>query len=224
MPDYLLTELFRCAPTLLSGGLRGLAQARDPFKQYEKDFGNPYDMPESEPFPIGALIVGALVLIGLNVMFGFWGKSRAEKHNVDPWIGFTLGFVLQFIGVAMVPVFRRDRILNRQPQPLSPQQMNAPNPMYAPAGGYALPSHAMPPVNAANPVYAPAVHSFNPVPGYGVPHPPPRAPLPSPPQMLVADATGYVVCPGCAARTKTGRKTCMSCGYQLPTVFDPNLK
>jgi hypothetical protein len=223
--DPLLIDLARCAPALLAGFVRGLVQSPDPYDRYYNDFGDPYAVPDSEPMPIGALIIGALVGIGINFMFALWGKSRAESYNVDPWIGFALGFVLGLIGIGIIPVFRRDRLFNKQ-RHAAPLQPSAPNPIYAPIqqGAY------MPP---PPPGYVPPPAAYlmpQPQGGYAAPAAygaPPQMPPPMPPpppSMLTADAGGYVACPACAARTKSGRKTCMSCGYTLPPVYDPNIR
>jgi hypothetical protein len=213
-----IPDLLRLAPALVTGALRGFVQARDPYEKYYDEFGDPYAMPESEPMPIGVYVVGFVIGVGINLLFAFWGKSRADKFNVDPWIGFALGFVLQFVGVAIVPVFRKDRVVNKTKLPPRPEVMNAPNPMYAPsAQAYPQPQgpYPTPLTQAFHPQGVPSA----PTPGYAQPVAPPP-----PPQMLVADESGYVNCPNCGSRTKSGRKACMTCGSHLPPVFNPHLK
>jgi hypothetical protein len=207
LPDLLtLHDLTRYLPTLLAGAWRGFVQARDPYEKYYDEFGDPYALPEQEPMPIGVIVVGFVIYVGINLLFAFWGKSRAEKFNVDPWIGFALGFVFGLIGVAVVPAFRKDRVLNTQKLPPRPETMNAPNPMYAP-----LPQ-AYPPGQGSYPPPPQAVY------------PPPPQPVVPPPSVLVADPSGYVDCPVCGSRTKSGRKTCMNCGNVLPPVYNPHIR
>jgi len=54
--------------------------------------------------------------IGVAVLFGLWGRSKAENHDVDPWLGFLAGFFLACLGVRIVPLLRRDRLVF-QPRP-----------------------------------------------------------------------------------------------------------
>ncbi|MBZ0135780.1 MAG: hypothetical protein K8I27_05365 [Planctomycetes bacterium] len=184
-----------------------------PLLQQQPDWvdSDPF-MEVHEPAPIGIGTVVAMMFFGLalSCLFGWWGKSRAEDAGVNPWIGFAAGFFFGFIGVAMVPVFRTDRVLvTRNPHPV--QMPGQPNPMYAPppqAHGQPNPMYAPPPQTHGQPMQQ----------GYAPPPPPPEQ------QMLVADEYGYVECPHCATRTKAGRKSCMSCGNFLPPVFDPNIK
>lgn len=175
--------------------------------------------PEPEPaFGIGTLLGMMLLGLAFNCLLGWWGKSRAEDHGVNPWVGFMLGFFLGFIGVAIVPVFRTDRIINtRNPRPIvNPGQ---PNPMYAPPPqAYGPPQGYGPPPQGYGAPPGPQPHVMQP--GYA---PPPPLPAPSV-EMLVADEFGYVECPACGARTKSGRKSCMTCGNMLPPVYDPNIK
>lgn len=224
-----LIEHLHHLPALLAGMLRGMAQSQDPAGPYYDDpIDNPYLSPmgEPEPLPVGAIIVGFLIGIGINVLFGFWGKSRAEQHNVHPAIGFFMGFMFAWIGVALVPVFKRDRVFNpagRMPMPH--QAPHAPNPMYANPGQYQQPGG--PP-----PGYPPPPQAYPQPPQYPTHGPmmagqgaaPPPPPPPPQQQVLTADAQGYVACPSCGARTKGGRKTCMSCGSFLPPVYNPNIR
>lgn len=192
-------NLSQTLPSLLGDGLHRLAQMGSPL--------DPTAPPPSVELPIGAIIVGFLVSIGIQVMFGLWGKSKAEDHNVNPLTGFMLGFFFAWIGVMLVPVFRKDRIINTTARPRYQQPIqSAPNPIYT--AGTAMSQNAPPP------------HA-----GPPQPMPPQMAPQQMPPQapdVLVADESGYVVCPYCGSRAKAGRKACMSCGNMLPPVFDPN--
>ncbi|MCB9932803.1 MAG: hypothetical protein H6841_05195 [Planctomycetes bacterium] len=190
----------------MAGALRFLAQTQDPGSQ----FTDPYEAATNAAnLPIGAIIVGTVISLAVQVLFGMWGKSAAEEHGVHPVIGFIMGFMFFWLGVKMIPVFRRDRVVNRgmQPQPQQPTY-SAPNPMYS--------SGVVGQQQPVYPTHAPMMA------GQGIAPPPP--PPPQPPQMLVADAQGYVQCPGCGARTKAGRKTCMSCGGFLPPVYNPHLR
>jgi hypothetical protein len=226
LPDLsCIPDLLRPVPALIAGALRGFVQARDPYEKYYDEFGDPYAMPESEPMPIGVYVVGFVIGVGINLLFAFWGKSRADKFNVDPWIGFALGFVLQFIGVAIVPVFRKDRVLNTAKLAPRPEVMNAPNPMYAPSvQAYPPPQgpYPTPPTPAFYPHVGPQPAAY-PLPPVQA-HVPTQQPPAPPPQMLVADENGYVNCPSCGSRTKSGRKACMTCGSHLPPVFNPHIK
>jgi len=177
---------------------------------------DPMSAPAPE-LPIGALIIGFIIGIGINVLFGLWGKSRAEDHNVHPLTGFMMGFFFLWLGVALVPVFRKDRVVNTSNRPqFAPPQQSSPNPIYT--AGTAMSRHA------------PQGHPPAP-PQQGYPQQPmPQQPIPQQavpqqrgPDMLVADEQGYVECPFCGARSKAGRKACMSCGNTLPPVFDPNV-
>ncbi|MCA8915834.1 MAG: hypothetical protein KDB90_10525 [Planctomycetes bacterium] len=219
-PTALLSQL-QHLPDLIGGALHTLAQSGPPFGDPATNpYGSPYDT-GPKPLPVGALVVGFLIGIGINVLFGFWGKSRAEQHNVHPGIGFALGFFLSWIGVAMVPVFKKDRVFNpgggvryQAPPP------NAPNPMYGTPQQYPPQGYAPgPPQQYPAPQYPTQGPMMA---GQGIAPPPP--PPPQQPQVLTADAQGYVACPGCGARTKAGRKTCMSCGGAMPPVYNPNIR
>lgn len=213
MADFSLSpEFLRLVPAALAGIVRLRAQGADPYAPYyDEPVADPYAMnaPEQE-FSFGTLVFMALGWFGINVLFGFWAKSRAEDHGVDPWLGFASGFVLGWIGVLIVPVFRRDRIFVPGPRPVAPQYGQ--------------------PVHAPNPIYAPQLPAAAPYPNPAYPPPPAMPPAQAypqpaaPPQMLVADAAGYVNCPGCGARTKAGRKTCMNCGGFMPAVYNPHVK
>ena len=228
MPDLTLTiDVLNWLPL---DGLFAHVQA-DPWG----DGPYPYGPSQGNPGLGIGTIVGLMVLaLAFNCLMGWWGKSRAEDFGVNPWVGFAMGFFMGFIGVALVPVFRTDRIVvTRSPRPLPDQPMPT-NPMYAPGTqaypqqGYASPpqGYGQPPQQGfAPPVqqqYAPPpqspAHSMQP--GH---EPPPQQPS-EPAEMLVADEYGYIECPYCQSRTKSGRKACMTCGNFLPPVYDPNIK
>jgi hypothetical protein len=181
--------------------------------------------PAGPSFGIGQLILLMLIGIGVNVLFGFWAKSRGDDHGIHPVLSFCAGFFLGWIGVLIVPVLRTDRVVNtpRRPPPPGPQQPygHQPNPMYS-AGG-------PPPQPPQGPMLNQPQAPMPPQPPQGPMLNQPQAPVPQQPpqqpaQMLVADEHGYVECPGCGARTKAGRKACMSCGNFLPPVYDPNVQ
>ena len=212
----ILFEHLQHVPTLIGGVFALLADADGPLNPLGG--GSPFTQQQHET-PVGAIIVGFLIGIGISVLFGFWGKSRAEQHNVHPAIGFALGFVLGWIGVALVPVFKKDRVFNSTTTPRYQQQTQSmPNPMYS-ASAY-QPPPAGPQQYQPQPQYPP---QNPPQPQYPMPPAQGMAPPPQP-QMLQADAQGYVGCPGCGARTKAGRKTCMSCGGAMPPVYNPNVR
>lgn len=225
MLDYSLTsELMPRMPALLVGLLRAMAQVGNPYESGYDEFGDPYMAGPPEPeISIGMIVMGMLIGLGINVLFGFWGKSRAEDHNVHPLVGFALGFCFSWIGVALVPVFKTHRIINQRTAPPIQQPYSAPNPMYTAGTAW------QPPPDPPQP-YPPqqAYPQPQPYPQQAHPAPyPPQGMTPPPPpqpQMLVADAQGYASCPSCGARTKAGRKTCMSCGNPLPPVYDPNMR
>lgn len=177
-------------------------------------------------FGIGQLIMLMLIGIGINTLFGFWAKSRGDDHGIHPVLSFCAGFFLGWIGVLIVPLLKTDRVINtprRRPPPMQPYG-HQPNPMYG-----AGPPQQPPPGPMLN---QPPQQNHGPPmsqPGQAAPYSPqqpppgPAAPPPGEPaQMLVADDDGYVECPACSARTKGGRKACMSCGTFLPPVYDPN--
>ncbi|MCZ7604960.1 MAG: hypothetical protein M5U25_02590 [Planctomycetota bacterium] len=223
-------ELLPRLPALLVGLLRGMAQVGNPYESGYDEFGDPYMAGPPEPeISVGMIVMGMVIGLGINVLFGFWGKSRAEDHNVNPWIGFALGFCLSWIGVALVPVFKTHRVINQRTAPQYQPQFSAPNPMYTAGAAWQPPPGPPQPYPPQQAYPQPQPHPQQqpyPPQAYPAPYPPQGvAPPPPPqPQMLTADAQGYVHCPACGARTKAGRKTCMSCGSQLPPVYDPNIR
>lgn len=77
-----------------------------------------------------AAFCGLMLLgIAVPVLFGFWGKSRAEDHDVSPWLGFAVGFMLGWIGLLIIPALRTKRMTNPTPQP---QYFGPPPQQYAP--------------------------------------------------------------------------------------------
>jgi hypothetical protein len=165
---------------------------------------------QSSPgLPIGALIVGFLVGIGLQFLFGWWGKSRAEDHGVEPLYGFLAGFFLGWIGVLIVPMLKTNRSLHtrayQRPVLPYPPQDAIPHYPYTdqPAAPYAPP--APPPL-----LNQPAYPTAQPAPVPILDH--------SGPPLLVPDEYGYATCPGCGGRVKTGRRTCTACGARLRFV------
>lgn len=222
----LISDLLPRLPALLVGLLRGMAQVGNPYESGYDEFGDPYMAGPPEPeMSVGMIVMGLVIGLGINVLFGLWGKSRAEDHNVNPWIGFALGFCLSWIGVALVPVFKTHRVINQRTAPQYQPQFSAPNPMYTAGAAWQPPPG---PPQQAYPQPQQAYPQAQPYPqqAYPAPYPPQGVapPPPAQPQMLTADAQGYVHCPACGARTKAGRKTCMSCGSQLPPVYDPNIR
>lgn len=236
MPDVTLTvDVLNWFPL---DGLFAHVQA-DPWSDDPYAYG---PAPASPTIGLGSIIGIMLLAIAFNCLMGWWGKSRAEDFGVNPWVGFALGFFMGFIGVALVPVFRTDRVfVTRKPPPM-PQQPMQTNPMYSPGTqaypqqGYAPPQQGydQPPQGYGQPPqqqgfappmqqqYAPPPqpHAHSMQPGF---EPPPQQPV-EPAEMLVADEHGYVECPYCQSRTKSGRKACMNCGNFLPPVYDPNIK
>jgi hypothetical protein len=59
--------------------------------------------------------------LGVQVLFGFWARAKAEEYNVNPWVAFAAGFFLAYIGVRIVPVLRRDALFFQpKPRPFTP--------------------------------------------------------------------------------------------------------
>ena len=70
--------------------------------------------PEFEPnTSTGVVVFGILISIVFSVLFGLWGKAKAEESGVKPWIGFLMGFFLIYIGVRLVPIMRTDKMFYR---------------------------------------------------------------------------------------------------------------
>lgn len=176
----------------------------------------------------GQIVLWVLLGAAINVLFGFWGKSRAEEFGVNPWIGFAAGFFFAYIGVRLVPLLRSDRIANAPARrAIGPPQGT--NPVYQPP----VPPIGDVPVHYPASTYPPAVQAYpqQPPPGavlYDASHshpqaqyaPPPAQYVPPMPQIVVG-ADGYFACPGCGQRVKAGRRNCMSCGVALPRVQAP---
>lgn len=158
----------------------------------------------------GALLMILLLGLGVSVLFGFWAKSRGDDHGIHPVMSFCAGFFMGWIGVLIVPLLKTDRIVNppRRPAPLMPNK---------PYGGQPYPPQAPPP-----PGPPPPMPDYPQQPGPMLKYEPAQpAPNAEPSHVLVPDEQGYVECPACHARTKSGRKSCMTCGVVLPPVFEP---
>ncbi|MDC1141950.1 hypothetical protein OAU50_02565 [Planctomycetota bacterium] len=184
-----------------------------------------YDMPmPPEPsFAVGQIIAMLFGALLFNLLFAFWGKSRAEDNNVHPLIGFLLGFFMGWIGVLIVPVFKSNRIfVEKRVAQTNMTQPYGQNPIY----GQGQP-HQQPNQPTQNYPQAPMQQQgFPQQPRPQAPpmqHQPPQQHQPQQQQMmLVADENGYVECPNCQARSKSSRRSCMSCGTQFPEIYDPN--
>lgn len=151
-----------------------------------------FEEPPVEPrFSFGQIAIYFLIGIAAQTLFGFWARSKAEEHDANPWLAFACGFVLGYIGVRIVPLLKPGTLFHQPARrPLPPPV----NPYGPPPQAYAQP--LAPPPGPAQPQYAPPV--------------PQAAPQVSP--------DGYLACPGCGARAKVGRRTCMSCGTMLPRM------
>ncbi len=191
------------------------------FVQYEFDeYPGARQLPMvQEPVFSTGQVVGMIVFSFLAAgLFAWWGKSRAEDHDVHPLIGMLLGFTLGWIGLKIIPLFKSGQVVRQK------RRTNIP----PPAGGNPIYGHG----TSFQPPAQPLQHNpqaQQPVPmQQAYPQPPSHtqaAPPPSePPSMLVADENGYVECPICQARSKSNRKSCMSCGTQFPDIYDPSYK
>ncbi len=162
--------------------------------------------PQPASLPIGAFVIAALLGLGLQVLFGLWGKSRAEDHGVVPLYGFLAGFFLGWIGVAIVPILKTNRVVNTRQMPGYPPQHYPPPPVPYPQAPY--------PQAPAQPLGA-----WRPPPGAdAMPHhfeAPQQQPVAPQQPALKPDKDGYAQCPACGARVKVGRRSCMSCGAAL---------
>ncbi len=159
-----------------------LAQASDYYSDY-------VPMDDTFGFSLGAMAFLLFAGLAVSVLFGFWGKSRAEEHSVHPWVGFAAGFFMGWIGVMIVPLLRTDRIVNRRQPPLA----HYPPPGAPPHYGQWQP----PPTGTA------VNHAAEQT----------RAHVQAAP--ITPDADGYAACPACGGRVKAGRRSCMSCGSTL---------
>lgn len=173
------------------GALANWFIQHDPFGgQYPDEMYGP--VVQEPSFSFGQIILFLLIGVAFQVLFGFWGRSKAEDHNVHPMIGFAAGFMLGYLGVRLVPLFKPGMLFApgpRRPMPpgYPPTPMMQQQPPYPPPGAYPPPQ--------------------------GVPQPQ----APQPPAPAVA-ADGYLQCTGCGARAKAGRRKCMTCGMALPMV------
>lgn len=209
-----------------------LANTFDLIAQYSGS--GPYDYghsphPEPETSPLQALSFLGLVMvfaIGIFLAMGWWGKSKAELHGVNPWIGFCLGAFGGLIGIFIIPHLGSSRS-NIMPPRIPDRYMNAQQPygnppppqQYAQANQFPQPPNAGPPQQ-----YAPPPPNHPPMPGPQPPmgqaqhHAPPQPPVPQRPMTVKKDAAGFVQCPACGGRSKAGRRACMHCGEFLPPV------
>lgn len=167
-----------------------------------------FEEPPPEPsIGIGQIILYLLIGLTAQTLFGFWARSKSEEYGVNPWVAFACGFFLGYIGVRVVPLLKPGTLYHQ------PVRRPLPPPMdpYAP-----------PPQAYAQPLMPPAQQAWAPPPGPPQPqYPPPQpqyAPPPVPQAAPQVSADGYMACPGCGARVKVGRRTCMSCGTMLPRM------
>lgn len=202
------------------------------FIQYQSEIP-PLPQPVAPTFSAGSLIAMTIGLLLSQVLFGFWGKSKADDHNVHPLIGFALGFTLGWVGVAIVPLFKSNNWFVKKNNPAFSGPPTGTNPIYGHGTAFQPPSAPLeqepmqaqefvpvqqqpqvpPPPTPLSPQPFPQV----PVPGQSAPIPPSNAPT-----ILVADEQGYVECPACQAKSKSNRSSCMSCGAGFPEIFEPN--
>ncbi|MHC4839894.1 MAG: hypothetical protein ACYTDT_02895 [Planctomycetota bacterium] len=204
-------------------------------------------------FSFGQIVAMGMGFLLFSLLFAFWGKSRAEDHNVHPVIGFLMGFFFAWVGVMLVPIFKSDRVFAEKRGRMNVGQPTGGNPIYGHGTSFQPPAqplqHDQQPAQPLQHDQQPAQGQQYPMqqapipqqPQQGQPYPvqqqsqqpfpqPPNhtqaAPPPpaQPPTMLVADEQGYVECPTCHARSKSDRKSCMSCGTRFPDVYDPNFK
>lgn len=184
-----------------------LAQA-PPFEDFEH-YPPPQPQLLAPTFSFGQLI--ALILIGVaaSVLFGFWAKSKAEEHGINPWVGFAAGFFFAYLGVRIVPLLRPDRLVNApNRRAMAPQPPMGTNPAYRPVGA-PLPGTSPPsPGPAGQPVPVAQASAL-------------QADAQPDSRVVVADDDGCFNCQSCGARVKAGRRVCMTCGGPLPNVLDP---
>lgn len=178
-----------------------------------------FEEPPPEPsIGIGQIILYLLIGLTAQTLFGFWARSKSEEYGVNPWVAFACGFFLGYLGVRLVPLLKSGTLFH-QPvrRPLPPPI----DPYAPPPQAYAQP--LMPPAQQAyaQPPMPPAQQAWAPPPGppqpqYAPPQPQYAPPVPQAAPQVSAD--GYMACPGCGARVKVGRRTCMSCGTMLPRM------
>lgn len=100
---------------------------------------------ETEPsLDFGVFAFYLFISAGISLLFGLWGKQKAEEHGVNPWVGFAAGWFLLYIGVRIIPILRRDRIFT-EPAPLRPlpgRPRHVPHPPPLPAQPAPTPAFA----------------------------------------------------------------------------------
>ncbi|MCC6572666.1 MAG: hypothetical protein IT462_02645 [Planctomycetes bacterium] len=205
--------------------------------------GPPFDDPEfvghaaAADVNVGMIVFWVVLGVAQSVLFGLWGRAKAEEFDVNPWVGFAAGFFFSYIGVRVVRYLRSDRLFYT-PRPATPHQWRQPvRPVNAPVG-----QASSLPVAAEGGDYQPIPQYPQPgqqivgqafsLPGGPEAHPtqlPPSEPqvadssrfesvestphtAPARPQV---DAYGFIICPGCGGRIKQGRRRCGACGANL---------
>lgn len=159
------------------------------------------------------------------VLFGFWGKTKAEAKGMNPWVGFCIGFFTGYIGIRLMDLaklkssdifVKKERLhliaakYDRQPYP-SPQP---PPPYPAPPPGqpsYA-PAPGQPPLPPQPQVYPQQAQAY---PQQAQAYPPPQQPYPHPQPQPSPDKDGFMQCRACGTRVKAERRHCMQCGAAL---------
>lgn len=174
-------------------------------------------------FSFGQVVLWFVLGLAAQVLFGFWGKSKAEENGVNPWVGFAAGFFFAYLGVRLIPILKpswwqpvqgpRRRVGPPANAPLMhPQAAYPPQAPYPQQAPYPVPQQpGFAPVAQPQP-YPPAQAPMAPAPAAY----PPMAQPPVQAHTVRLDAEGYFPCPACGAKAKAGRKTCMACGAQLP--------
>ncbi|MCF6228285.1 MAG: hypothetical protein L3J82_06420, partial [Planctomycetes bacterium] len=196
------------------------------FIQYELDeyHGAPQLPLIQEPvFSTGQ--IAAMIMFGFLAacLFAWWGKSRAEDHDVHPLIGMFLGFAFGWIGILIIPLFKSGQIFHDRRRSDLPPPPTGGNPIYGQNTSFQPPAQPLQhnPQAQQQPVQQATQQAYPQPPSHTQAAPPPPS---EPPSMLVADENGYVECPTCQARSKSNRKSCMSCGTQFPEIYDPSYK
>ena len=90
--------------------------------QRASDFAGAPELAASE-MDWGFLIISTLLSLVVQVVFGWWAVMKAEEHDSNKVASFIAGFLFLYLGVRMVPIFRKDRIFNKPivPKPLPPR-------------------------------------------------------------------------------------------------------
>jgi len=58
-----------------------------------------------------------VLIIGVGVLYGFWGGHIARNCGLDYWIGFIVGLLGGLIGILVLWLVGRDRIKKNKPVP-----------------------------------------------------------------------------------------------------------